>query len=334
MDQEQGEYLPTPPPSVEAGPNCPPPAANPNCTWTPGYWKWCVECESGKYVWCPGTWMEHQPDWVWTPPRYLPTPGGCLFVKGYWDYPLELRGVMYAPVYFTEPCFTRPDYVYCPSVCIPATTLTSCLFVQPSCQHYRFGDYFDSKCSAAGIYPWYAYHHSRWGCDPIYSHASAVHHGDRQWSHRIYEEYCYRRDNPQARPPALFKDQHAYTESAIRSVQSPQVGRLAPQFDGRNALPQKFVKVNRREPCGDGRAGKTLAKGLAATSYRGERGREKSRANQDATSKREIAPVSDRIENPTIRPCECRRRGECRRDRRRAGAAGPLITSAPRGMPA
>jgi len=204
VDPADAEYLPTPPASVEAGPIGDPLAAD--SIWSPGCWHWT----ESRYAWRPGFWVAFQPNWSWVPDHYAWTPGGSLFVEGYWDYPLARRGVLYAPVCFPSPALATPNFVYSPSVCIPAATLVSCLFVQPSCHQYCFGDYFGASNFQAGIYPWYAFHQSRYGYDPIYSHYSAVHCRDKGWSLRLHEEYRYRRDNPAARPPRLLAGQDAY----------------------------------------------------------------------------------------------------------------------------
>ena len=51
-----------------------------------------------------GTWdlVAARPGFVFCPPRYCWTPGGCVFTEGYWDYDLADRGVLCAPVSFTR----------------------------------------------------------------------------------------------------------------------------------------------------------------------------------------------------------------------------------------
>jgi hypothetical protein len=93
-NQEQLQYLPEPPASLEEGPSGPPPSDD--SIWTPGTWLW----QDDRYVWRPGSWVGFQPDWTWVPAQYVSTPGGYIFNEGYWDYPLAQRGQAFAPVYF------------------------------------------------------------------------------------------------------------------------------------------------------------------------------------------------------------------------------------------
>src|SRR4051794_19625437 len=111
------QYLPTPPASIEEGPNIPPPSDN--VTWAPGCWYWA----ENRYVWRPGYWVPVQPDWLWVPAHYVWTPNGSLFVDGNWDRPVAAPGHMFAPVYSQRPVYPRSNSVYTPSVGIVATAL-------------------------------------------------------------------------------------------------------------------------------------------------------------------------------------------------------------------
>ena len=57
-------------------------------------------------------------DWVWVPHRYIWTPRGCIFVAGYWDYPLVRRGLPFCPVYFHRPVYRTAGYYFTPGVVI------------------------------------------------------------------------------------------------------------------------------------------------------------------------------------------------------------------------
>jgi len=86
------QYLSEPPATAEAGPNIA--APSPDSTWLPGCWVW----QNGRYAWRPGFWATVQPNWVWTPAHYVWAPRGYVFVDGYWDYSIDRRGLLFAPV--------------------------------------------------------------------------------------------------------------------------------------------------------------------------------------------------------------------------------------------
>ncbi len=88
------EYLPEPPETVEAGPNIAAPSAD--SSWLPGCWVW----RQNRYAWRPGFWATVQPNWDWIPDHYMWAPRGYVFVDGYWDRPIDRRGVLFAPVQF------------------------------------------------------------------------------------------------------------------------------------------------------------------------------------------------------------------------------------------
>ena len=152
--QGQSAYLPAPPASLEAGPNSPAPGAN--VFWTPGSWYW----QDTRYVWRPGFWAAVQPSWVWIPAHFVWTPGGYLFVEGYWDLPLASRGILFAPVYYAQPVYLQPAYVFSPSITIATSGLVANLFIQPSYHHYCFGDYYDRSFLSVGIFPWFSFTYS------------------------------------------------------------------------------------------------------------------------------------------------------------------------------
>ena len=58
---------------------------------------WLVTAE-GPSAGAVGFWLAYQPNWVYSPARYYWTPSGYLFCDGYWDYPLQNRGLLFAPI--------------------------------------------------------------------------------------------------------------------------------------------------------------------------------------------------------------------------------------------
>src|SRR5262249_51241877 len=134
--QQELPYVPQPPAPPDNGPSVPPP--DDNSFYTPGNWVY----QGTQYVWRPGYWQPCQPGLVWVPARYCWTPSGCVFVSGYWDYPLEARGLLFAPVCFTRPLWQTPGWCYRPSYAVGCGPLLSALFVRPHWGHYYFGDYY------------------------------------------------------------------------------------------------------------------------------------------------------------------------------------------------
>ena len=200
--QQDVQYYPAPPASLEAGPSSPPPSAN--SVWSPGYWDW----QGDHFVWRPGFWVSFQPDWVWVPAHYVWTPNGCLFVDGYWDLPVVRRGTPFAPVYFVQPVVRQPRLVYTPTISLLASVMVTSLFVRPSYNQYYFGDYYAESDARAGILPWYSFHQSHRGYDPVFAHYSVVQvRRDPRWLDRLRDDYQFRREHPEARPPHTYLEQ-------------------------------------------------------------------------------------------------------------------------------
>jgi len=133
-------YQPPPPASVDEGPVVEAPSAD--SFYVPGLWIY----RDTQYVWRPGYWLRCRPDWVWSPAHYVYTPAGYLFVPGYWDYPLERRGVLFASAYF------GPGYraaLLEPELHRRVRLLQGALFARSGYGYY-YGDYFGPTYLAAG----------------------------------------------------------------------------------------------------------------------------------------------------------------------------------------
>jgi hypothetical protein len=189
-------YLPPPPASVETGPNIAAPAVN--YIWMPGCWVWY----HSRYAWQPGYWAPGRPDWDWVPPHYLWTPRGHVFVAGYWDYPGQRRGMLFATVYFHSSVYARHSYHYTPSLVISFGAFNDHLFLRPRYCHYYFGDYYAPSYRHRGFYAPFSFHH-RYGYDPFYTRKRWEHRGDRDWERRVKASYQHRREHEESRPPGL-----------------------------------------------------------------------------------------------------------------------------------
>jgi hypothetical protein len=94
-----------------------------------------------------------------------------------------------------------------PKIVINASVLTNNLFVRPAYSHYYFGDYYGDTYTKLGIQPWFAWHESTGGYDPIFVY-ERWHWGrnNPDWEARMREGYEQRLANMSARPPRTFSD--------------------------------------------------------------------------------------------------------------------------------
>ena len=199
--QQQVNYLPQPPASLENGPSAPAPSDD--YFWIPGCWIW----RDTQYAWQAGYWARGVPNWVWVASHYMWAPSGCVFIAGHWDYPLANRGVLFAPVYFPAVVYSQPQFRYVPTVVINVNVIETSLFLRPRYCHYYFGDYYGPMYSQIGIYPWFTAYTERRGYDPLFTYAYWSHRGhDQQWLGGLQEEYQYRVAHDDARPPHTFHD--------------------------------------------------------------------------------------------------------------------------------
>jgi len=199
-DEDELQYVPPPPPSLEAGPSTTAPEED--MIYVPGCWVYQDE----RFLWRPGYWVEHRPGWVWVPCHYVQTPGGCLHVKGYWDYPLHERGLLFAPVRIDRQLLTA-RWTYSPSYVVRPDFLISALFVRPAARCYYFGDYFDERVARRGFVPWVDYRVNNKIFDQnfaFYRHAFQRHDG---WEDSLRQLYAARRAGEVPRPPRTLTQQ-------------------------------------------------------------------------------------------------------------------------------
>lgn len=220
VSRNEIEYLPQPPTPLEVGPSSPPLSRNHN--WAPGSWVWV----DTRYAWQPGYWVPMQQDWVWTPAHYVWTPRGYVYVSGYWDHDIVNRGVMFAPVYYSTPVYRQSNYRYSPRIVIDISIVLGHFFIQRDSHHYYYGDYYDRRHRDRGYEPWYTRHDryndrdrrdGRGGRDgrdryyredPLYaSYRSQQINRDPDWDRHVEEQYTYRREHTEARPPRTFAQQ-------------------------------------------------------------------------------------------------------------------------------
>ncbi|HET6573246.1 MAG TPA: hypothetical protein VFG68_06570 [Fimbriiglobus sp.] len=206
--QAQLEYLPPPPEPLNAAVV---PAPSPSYFFVPGCWVW-----RDHYVWRPGFWMELRPGWVWVPAHYKWTPIGYVFVPGYWDYELVRRGVLFAPVAFTQVVIARPAFVYTPTYVVSYRSMFTSLFVRRGWGSYFFGDYFGRGSIARGYIPWAAPALAlnanlgrRAAYDPLWAYYQTAYRGQPQWTQSVTNVFAGRYRGEYPRPPHTLRQQAA-----------------------------------------------------------------------------------------------------------------------------
>ena len=198
-EQETIEYVPPPPRNIDAGPSVRP--ANETDVYVPGCWVY----QETRYFWRPGYWVEYRPDWVWVPAHYVWTPGGCIFVEGYWDRPFHLRGMLFAPI---RPRVDVVAFVYRPTFVIQTDFLLTAMFVGPARRHYYFGDYFEERYERRGFVAWMNYHPVRRAPDPIFAYYRSAYRAQPAWGESLTALYAARRSGAVARPPRTLVQQN------------------------------------------------------------------------------------------------------------------------------
>jgi len=209
-EASQGEmtYVPPPPEPPDVGPSTP--APDDTSTYVPGCW---VYVET-RYHWRPGFWLAHRRGWVYQPAHYVWTPSGCLFVDGYWDYPLEDRGLCFAPVYVPREVCDRPGFVYRPYYCVSADFLPGALFVRSGgYRHYYFGDYYGGRY-ARSYTPFVDARIGRSAPDPLFAYYRASR--GAGWEREVRGLYAGRSSGDVAPPPRTLRQQ----ETLIRGIET------------------------------------------------------------------------------------------------------------------
>lgn len=244
-------YLPPPPATVEVGPNIAAPSID--YGWSPGCWVWYQD----RYAWQPGYWAQGRADWDWMPAHYVWTPRGHIFVGGYWDYPIQRRGIVFAPVYFESSYYARRGYVYSPRIVISLGVFSDHLFLRPSYSHYYFGDYYAPSYYQGGFYASFSFQSRRHGYDPFYSRQRWTHRQDRDWERRTEISYQHRRDHEAARPPRTWAAQRSISVSVSAAERSQMlvatpIDQIAKRNDGGLRF-QSVAKAEREKISGRGR---------------------------------------------------------------------------------
>lgn len=224
--QDELQYLPAPPRSLDLGPSAP--APDENALYVPGNWVF----REDDYWWRPGYWAQANPDWLWTPSCYYWTPAGYCYCPGYWDYPLGYRGLCFAPVFFSRPLWQTAGWSYRPWYCVNPGSLLSCLFVGPYNRGYYFGNYFGAPFARAGFRPWYGYG-SPWH-NTLYSYNRWTNRANPNWTADLRAGFAARANGTAPLPAATLAAQNAVragNPNVLRTVTSlNQLSNNAPRL--------------------------------------------------------------------------------------------------------
>jgi hypothetical protein len=191
-EQAEVPYVEPPPATLERGPALPPPSDD--CTYVPGCWIW-----RERYLWRPGFWCPNRPGFVYCPPRFCWTPRGCRFVDGFWDYSLERRGILFAPVCFHRPLWNTPGWVYRPSHIVPCSSLLGSLWVRPRYSSYAFGDFYAARYRDLGYRSWI--HYGALTRDPLLGYYRWANRSNPGWQRELLHAHDLRVRGALARPP-------------------------------------------------------------------------------------------------------------------------------------
>ena len=238
VDQTETQYLPAPPERQETGPNSPAPTSN--HSWTAGSWVWY----ENQYMWQPGFWVEERPNMIWIPAHYVWTPRGYIYVMGYWDYQMVHRGVMFAPVYYPQPTYRHQGFYFTPSIVLDIDALFFGLFIRTHSHHYYYGDYYDARYDDRGYRPWYSENATRYGYDPYYVYYRSQRiREDRDWENNYHQQYQYRRDHEEARPPRTYVQQANFNYNQTSVTTNIMIGRRFSDVADNKNQPIRFTRL-------------------------------------------------------------------------------------------
>lgn len=238
---EEVEYLPAPPASLEAGPQGTPPS--PDSIWIPGCWVY----QNGRYAWRSGFWQPAQANWVWEPAHYVCAPRGCVYVDGYWDYPLNRRGVAFLPIYAPPSVYGQPGFRFSPQIALDLGGMVLNLFSSPGRHAYYFGDYYDAQYGREGFYPWYEARDRHDYYDPIFVHQQWRHRDDRQWFQHQREGYDLRRDDKSLRPARTYQAMQAQVARLPEKDRAgAEIGSPMAQVIAEKNAPLRYESVDDR----------------------------------------------------------------------------------------
>ena len=287
----ESTYVPRPPASIENGPSYDSPSDD--YFYIPGNWLYLRD----QYAWQSGYWCPRIDDRIWMPSHYVSTNRGYVYCPGYWDYTVENRGVLFAPVYFHRPVYLQNSWHYRPE-CVVGTNVDFLvhLFVHPGRSSYYFGDWYD-QCGTYSYRPWVHTHYHATYHDPLFSYyryRGYRHHDSNGYLiNHLYKKHHHYASNRGHRPQTKFR----YPTGGSNHQPGSKVNSID-QHAGNGELYKDVIKRPKRKPKYSAAVAKTIVpKGNNSIRNPGKDSRSSTIALPPRRSKSDVS--KNRVETPS-----------------------------------
>ena len=239
---ENFEYLPAPPEYDDVQP--PNSSSSQDDIWVPPCHYWY----QGHYVRRPGYWLAAQRTGSGCRLTIFGRHGGYIFSDGHWDYPMEDRGMLFAPVYFPPSVHGRSGYSYSPNIVLDLGVLMANLFsirvitittsatttMTPISTSVSIRDMKSSRIIPGMTRRMY----DRWH-----------HRDDPRWAENERNDYDRRHANTNLRPPRTYRDMEVRQANRLPDQQQDNFRMAEPltAVVAHKGTPMKFVRMDTKE---------------------------------------------------------------------------------------
>jgi hypothetical protein len=236
--QQEKTYTPEPPAPLNVEPTTA--APDDQSLYIPGSWNY----RDRTFAWRPGYWSAAQTGRVWVGPHYNWTPAGYVYVDGYWDYPLQDRGLIFAPATFNQ--LPGPDAVYRPDYVVTYPGFLDSAYYLPGFGQFYFGNYSDPRYARLGYRPWYA-GANRY--NPVFAYYGWQNsRSNANWLPGVQRTYAGRASGQLLGPPLTLRQQTAQNRTVVplnqfKSEQVRVVQATSAQWNAQKALAQQSRQV-------------------------------------------------------------------------------------------
>src|SRR5262249_41877561 len=188
-----------------------------------------------------GYWAESRPGYSWIPASYSWTPQGYAFTNGYWDYAPLSRGMLFAPVSFTDPNIFDSGYLFRPTYALGTPGLLDSLFLNTGLGQDFFGSYCGEQHAGLGFTPWLRYGARAY--EPVYSYLAFTAPADRTLAGltlaSLQSNLQARMAGQLAAPPLTLAE--ALRLNAAANARTPTAFVVAPLSDVVKVSPTKIT---------------------------------------------------------------------------------------------